>query len=121
MKSLDVLIGCITLLFIVTFSGVTVHEEAHVQIYKNYGCPNATYQFNLPFPPNEPIAYTTCNNHSDIYDEEDMRFLHSLNEVFGYQIMIQTLCIVATMIMISLIIILRLENIAERDVARRCH
>lgn len=72
----------ILLVTLVEFSSVYVHELAHVAINKNHKCLNQSIKFEWD------RAYTACYEREELTEAEDLqlRYLHNLNEIVGYNI-----------------------------------
>jgi len=91
--------GIIFIIFIicVSFSLVYVHEQVHVQIFKYYGCGDVLVTYNIYG------GQTNCLNYDNVglEDYNEMRKLHSWNEIIGYPV---TLFIVIFSMMMFMLI-----------------
>jgi len=59
---------------------IITHENIHKQISIYHGCIEPVISYSLPTPYFKCIEYTTRTQETQLQE----RFLHSLNEIFGY-------------------------------------
>lgn len=80
---------------------ISLHEQAHGVIYEETGC--SEVETHIGFMD----GHTTCSNNTEMTENQRRcgLFLHSINEIVGYQLYVIMVAILFAMVMISLVIV----------------
>lgn len=93
----------IMLFVLLNFQMIYAHEDAHYQIGKNHGCVDGEIVINWDIS-----GYYTCKNY--IHRTENIRlqetYLHSLNEVVGYNVQSMANTFLIGLYLVGLILII---------------
>ena len=82
-KNIKKQICCVTVIFMLglTLAYINYHEYAHIEIFKHYGC-DSMVRFDLSKIQVVTVPVGECQPNAD------MKMLHELNEVYGYNTII---------------------------------